>query len=170
MKNVLVSGALLLLLFQVTASEIHETWNEEQSKIIELNRWVALAPKEAGFEAYAELFHPDFTNWYMAGDKESLRTRADYLSLVKDWLEAGNYATFSKVTPISIDIFGDVAYIRQVKEEHFHHSDQAPTKFVGHFASVMKKHKGKWTFYRTSFDTRYRGPMAAESATTEPSR
>jgi len=37
-----------------------------------------------------------------------------------------------------------------------------PTMFVGHFASLMKKHNGQWTFYRTSFDTRYRGPMPTQ--------
>lgn len=141
------------------ADEHIESWNKEQLKVIELNRWVALAPKEAGYEAYKALFHPEFTNWYMAGDKKALRTRSEYLALVKDWLDKGNYATYSKVTPISIDVFGEIAYIRQIKEEHFHHPDQAPTKFIGHFASVMKKHEGKWTFFRTSFETRYRGPM-----------
>ena len=157
----------LFLSQSIKASEKHsaseENWSEEQLEIIELNRFVALAPKQVGYEAYAELFHPDFTNWYMAGDKKNLRSRAEYLSLVKDWLDARNYATFSKVDPISIDVFGDIAYVRQVKEEHFFHPDQPPTKFIGHFASLMKKHKGKWTIYRTSFDTRFRGPFSDKS-------
>lgn len=42
-------------------------WTEDQRAIIEVNRWVPLAPKEAGFDAYAALFHPDYTNWYMVG-------------------------------------------------------------------------------------------------------
>ncbi|BDX05853.1 nuclear transport factor 2 family protein [Planctobacterium marinum] len=158
----LIFGSLFLS-SSIAAPDKHsaseQNWSEEQLEIIELNRFVALAPKQVGYEAYAELFHPDFTNWYMAGDKKSLRSRAEYLSLVSDWLHAGNYATFSKVDPISIDVLGDLAYVRQVKEEHFYHPDQPPTKFVGHFASLMKKHNGKWTFYRTSFDTRFRGPF-----------
>ncbi|MFC3094519.1 nuclear transport factor 2 family protein [Alteromonas sediminis] len=158
---------LLLLVCQLTlASENahlgeNTEWDDEQSAIIEVSRWVALAPKEAGFQAYSDLFHPDFTNWYMAGDEKSVRGRDEYLSLVKDWLEAGNHATYSEVTPVSVDVIGDIAYIRQIKEEHFHHPDGPPTMFIGHFASLMKKYKGKWTFYRTSFETRYRGPRAS---------
>lgn len=150
---ILVSGTCL------SADETKENWNKDQLEIIEVNRWVPLAPKEAGYEAYAELFHPDYTNWYMVGDKEMLTTREQFLGGVKRWLDEGNYANFSKVVPISVEIFGDIAYVRHLQEEHFYHPDKAPTMFVGHFASLMKKHKGKWTFYRTSFQHRYRGPI-----------
>jgi len=156
--------ALFILPITTHTKELDKNWNEEQLKIIELNRWVALAPKQAGYEAYTELFHPNFTNWYMAGDKKSLRSRAEYLALVKEWLDAGNYAIYSKVEPISVEIFGDIAYVRQIKEERFHHPDQPTTQFVGHFASLMKKYNGKWTIYRTSFDTRYRGPLKQENS------
>ena len=159
MKNY-ISLLLLLVFVRSVTADIPETpWNKEQLEIIELNRWVPLAPKEAGYEAYSNLFHPDYTNWYMAGDKESLSTRSQFLTAVKSWLDAGNYATLSKVEPISVEIYGDIAYVRHLQEEHFHHPDQPPTKFVGQFASLMKKHNGKWTFYRTSFQSRYRGPI-----------
>ncbi|WP_164078388.1 YybH family protein [Alteromonas facilis] len=155
----LFCASLFILLSLETVSVNAQDWNKEQLDILELSRWVALAPREAGYNEYAALFHPDFTNWYMAGDKESLRTREQYLSLVKNWLEQGNYATYSKVVPISVDVFGDIAYVRLIKEERFHHPDTPPTQFIGQFASLMKKHNGKWTFYNTSFDTRYRGPL-----------
>jgi len=54
---------------------------------------------------------------------------------------------------------GDIAYIRHLQEEHFIHPDGSRSKFIGHFAGLMKKHKGKWTFFRTSFQERYRGPI-----------
>lgn len=147
------------ILLSLSTGVFGQDWNKEQLDIIELNRWVALAPKEAGYQAYAALFHPDFTNWYMAGDQASLRTREEYLALVKKWLDDGNYATYSKVVPISVEIFGDIAYVRQLKEERFSHPNEEPSQFVGQFASLMKKHNGKWTFYRTSFQTRYRGAL-----------
>lgn len=155
LNKFLMAAILLVKSTGVFAQE----WNEEQLQIIEVNRWVALAPKEAGYDSYAALFHPDFTHWFMAGDRASLRTREEYLSLVKQWLDDGNYATYSKVVPISVDVFGDIAYVRQLKEERFHHPSEEPSQFVGQFASLMKKHEGKWTFYRTSFQTRYRGPL-----------
>ena len=162
-----ISGWILLLLatHSIFAEEQGESWTQEQLEIIELTRWVAMAPKQAGYQAYADLFYPDFTNWYMSGDKTSLRGREEYLALVKDWLSAGNHATYSEVDTISVDVIGDIAYIRQIKEEHFQHPDQPATKFVGHFASLFKKHKGKWRFYRTSFDTRYRGPLDGSDIT-----
>ncbi|GHF24889.1 hypothetical protein GCM10017044_19560 [Kordiimonas sediminis] len=165
----IVSFVLALLISSTVsvADEAKNVWSKEQQEIIELNRWVAMAPKEAGYEAYAALFHPDYTNWYMEGDQRSIRTRDAYLDAVKSWLDAGNYATYSKIVPVSVDIIGDVAYIRNLAEEHFHHPDQDPTKFVGHFVSLMKKHEGKWTFYRTSFQTRYRGPIEGAEISLE---
>lgn len=156
-----ISIILVFIVFsiQVKAENREKIWNKDQLEIIEINRWVPLAPKEAGYEAYATLFHPDYTNWYMVGDKDTLTTREQFLGGVKKWLEAGNYATYSKVVPISVEIFGDIAYLRHLQEEHFHHPDKAPTMFIGHFASLMKRHNGKWTFYRTSFQHRYRGPI-----------
>jgi ketosteroid isomerase-like protein len=158
-KIITLLAALLIAVKATHADETAPNWDKDQLEIIEVNRWVPLAPKEAGYEAYAALFHPDYTNWYMVGDKEALTTRAQFLGGVKRWLDAGNYATFSKVVPISVEVFGDIAYIRHLQEEHFHHPDGEPTMFVGHFASLMKKHNGKWTFYRTSFQHRYRGPI-----------
>jgi len=157
----LITILIILLVFplQVLSAEKVKAWSKDQLEIIEVNRWVPLAPKEAGYDAYAALFHPDYTNWYMVGDKESLTTREQFLGGVKKWLDAGNYAIYSKVVPISVEVFGDIAYVRHLQEEHFHHPDKAPSMFVGHFASLLKKYKGKWTFYRTSFQHRYRGPI-----------
>lgn len=168
--NLIKQLALLIIILaafmgNVSAKEEQTTWNDEQLKIIELTRWLALAPKEAGFDVYAALFHPDYTNWYMAGDKSTLRNRAQYLALVKKWLDAGNHATESEVETISVDVFNDIAYVRQIKKEQFYHPDKTPTKFEGHFASLLKKHNGKWTFFRTSFDTRFRGPIDATPTT-----
>lgn len=158
----------LALIFGSTAPAFAADWSDDQKQIIEVNRWVPLALKEAGFESYAKLFHPEYTNWYMRGDKDSLTNRAQFLGGVKTWFEKGNYATFSYVEPISIEIFGDLAYVRHLQEEHFIQADGSRSKFVGHFASLMKKHEGKWTFFRTSFQERYRGPINEGALTIVP--
>lgn len=156
-----ILNALLLVFVAVFANAATAgEWDADQREIIEVNRWVPLALSEAGFEAYADLFHPDYTNWYMGGDTGFLTTREEFLSSVREWFEAGNYATYSKVLPISVEVFGDIAYVRHLQEEHFVVDDGEPTQFVGYFASLMKKHNGKWTFFRTSFTERYRGPLA----------
>ena len=155
MMKFFLAGLLLSLCSQVGGIN----WTKDQLEIIEKNRFVPLALHEAGFDAYASLFHPDYTNWYMMGDHERLTDRETYLNNVKVWFEAGNYANYSKVVPISIEIFGELAYVRHLQEEHFVHPDGRKSKFVGHFASLMKRHEGEWTFYRTSFQERYRGPI-----------
>jgi len=152
--KITILAALILL---SSSFAIADDYSKDELEIIELNRWVPLVLKEAGFEAYTELFHPDYTNWYMQGEEGILTTREQFLGGVRGWFEDGNYANFSEVQPISIDILGDVAYFRHIQEEHFVHPDGSQSMFKGYFASIMKKHEGKWTFYRTSFSELYRG-------------
>lgn len=156
-KTLLLTLTLLTSSF-ASASE----YSKDELEIIEVNRWVPLALKEAGFEAYTALFHPEYTNWYMRGEEGILTTREQFLTGVKGWFEDGYYANFSEVQPISIDIFGDIAYLRHIQEEHFVHPDGTKSMFKGYFAAIMKKHKGKWTFYRTSFSELYRGKYPRE--------
>lgn len=160
MKQVLIITILFIVHFNAALAD---EWTMEQKEIIARNEAVPLVLKEKGFTAYAKMFHPDYTNWYMPGDKDSVRSRENYLDSVKDWFENGNYAIYSKVTPISVEIVGDIAYEQHVQEEHFIDANGNKTKFIGHFSSLMKKYEGKWTFYRTSFQERYRGPLVIGS-------
>ena len=91
-------------LWVFASSVAAQQWDKDQQAIIEVNRFVPLALKEVGFDGYAALFHPDYTNWYMIGDLERLTQREQYLANVKVWFEKGNYANFSKVVPISVAI------------------------------------------------------------------
>ena len=156
--------ALLLLWLTIASESVFSDpnssqWNEEQLAIIELNRWLPLSLDKEGFNAFSEYFHPEYTNWYMKGDKQSLVDRDEYLSRVKAWHDQGNYATKSEVIPISIEVFGDIAYIRFIQVEHFANKEKELTMFIGQFASLLKKHNGRWKMYRTSFQERYRGPL-----------
>ena len=100
----------------------------------------------------------------MTGVKQLL----PFLNAVKGWFENGNKATFSHVVPISIDIFGDHAYVRHLQEEHFVDEQGGTSKFIGEFASIMKKVDGHWRFYRTSFQQRYRGPIIDDAPSLLP--
>lgn len=163
----LIRFALFLSMVSASALASQEQWSQDQAEIIEINRYVPLALKEEGFTAYSELFHPDYVNWYMAGDKNSLLDRKAFLDGVRKWFEAGNYATYSAVVPISIEVMGDLAYVRHLQEEHFLGPGGKKSKFIGQFAGLMKKHQGKWTFYRTSFQERYRGDLGGSDMTLD---
>lgn len=165
MKPLTIGLAVLWTIFSTPSMAEEKQWTAEQQNIININTWVPLALKEAGFDEYSKLFHPDYSNWVMSTDPIRVLNREQFLSGVKSWFEKGNFAHFSYVEPISVDVMGDIAYVRHLQEEHFTHHDGTQSKFMGHFASIMKKHQGRWTFYRTSFDTRYRGPIEGTDKT-----
>jgi len=123
----------------------------DREQVMALERDVALVLANEGFDAYAALFHPEYTNW-SGGD--GVLDRQTYLDRVKPWYEAGNRAVATDIRPVSIEIMGDLALSRYTLREKF--SDG--TAFVGRFASLARRHEGRWRLYRTSFSTIYRGP------------
>lgn len=104
-----------------------------------------------GFDAYAALFHADYTNW--SGGVEAV-DRATYLARVRTWHDAGNRAVATEMHPVSIEIEGDLAISRYILREEFNDG----TAFVGRFTSVARRTDARWQLYRTSFTTAYRGP------------
>ncbi|MGE0815474.1 MAG: nuclear transport factor 2 family protein [Vicinamibacterales bacterium] len=125
---------------------------EDRAQVLALERDVALVLAKQGFDAYAALFHADYTNW--SGGDAAL-DRQTYLDRVKTWYDAGNHAVAVNIRPVSIEIMGDLALSRYVLREQF--SDG--TAFVGQFASLARRHERRWLLYRTSFSTIFRGPV-----------
>lgn len=125
---------------------------KDRAQVLALERDVALVLAKEGFDAYAALFHPDYTNW-SGGD--AAVDRQTYLAGVKPWYDAGSRAVAVDIRPVSIEIMGDLALSRYTLREEF--SDG--TAFVGRFASLARRHEGRWLLYRTSFSTIFRGPV-----------
>ncbi len=124
-------------------------WSAEQSLLIEMNRQVALTLKREGFEAYSALFHPEYSNWFMG--VLPVRDRAVFLRDIKKWFDAGNYAVASDIEPISVDIDGDTAHLRLKQTEHFTDAKGTLSSFSFHGVHMMKKVRGLWRFYASSF-------------------
>lgn len=143
----LISITAGLLFFCSSAGA--QSWNAEQQQLIDINQDIPLKLKRDGFAAYSAQFHPDYTNWYMSNPKP--KPREEFLGSVKQWFGQGNYATASQLTPISIQIEGETAYMRFVQKEDFIDAKGKKSSFTGLFASLMKKSDGKWLFYATSF-------------------
>ncbi|WP_308911531.1 nuclear transport factor 2 family protein [Pseudokordiimonas caeni] len=130
-----------------------EGTSADREAVLKLEESIALVLANDGFEPYAALFHPDYTNWI---NQDVLMTREDYLNAVRGWYDAGNKAVSTHLVPISLDIHGDIAISRSRLREDFNDG----TAFVGRFVTVSKKTDGVWLLYRTSFTTDYRGPAA----------
>lgn len=142
--------ALALLLSPLTVPIAHADPAADRRAVEALEQSYAMVLAEQGFEAYAALFHPDYTHW---ADGGVVRDRATFLASVRRWYDAGNRATAVSMKPISTDLLGDYALARYELREDFSNGES----FVGRFTSVVRRHKGRWLGYRTSFQTLYYG-------------
>lgn len=154
-KRVTILAALLVLFVLPTARAADV--NIERRSVEALEKSYAMVLAEQGFEPYAALFHPDYNHW---ADGGAVRDRAAFLASVRTWYDAGNKAVAVSMRPISTDILGDYALARYELREDFNNGES----FVGRFASVLRRHEGRWLAYRTNFQTLYYG--ATESAPT----
>ena len=139
----------------VTATDDIATSSHEQAEIqrvIELEKSVAVVLGEQGFDAFSALFHPAYENW-ANGDK--VLKRQAYLDGVRPWHEAGNKAISTAMDHVSTELFGDLASSRYRLREDFNNGQT----FVGYFTTLAKKHQRRWTLFRTSFTTLYRGDL-----------
>lgn len=125
----------------------------DQRAVRELEAGVALVLTRQGFDAYAALFHPDYSNWTGRGAPIN---RAEFLAGVKQWHGAGNHAVAVALQPISFEVFGDVALSRYRLREDF----KDGSSFVGRFTSLTKRAAGRWLLFRTQFETEYQGETA----------
>jgi ketosteroid isomerase-like protein len=123
----------------------------DRDEIRALEEGVALVLANEGFESYAALFHPEYTNW---SGGPNVMEREAFLEAVRGWYDAGNRAVAAEMRPMSIEVLGDLALSRYVLREEFNDG----TVFIGRFASLARRHEGRWKLYRTSFSTVYRGP------------
>lgn len=123
---------------------------DEERDVLAMERDLALVLTRDGFNAFAALFHDDFTLWIDGRET----TRAEYLPPVAAWRAAGNGAISTQMRPVSIDVFGDLALSRYVLRENFVDG----TSFVGRFVSLARRGDGCWQVYRTTVFTLYRGP------------
>ena len=147
-KNLLLALALAALV--PTPAMADEPSPEDAQELHTLHARVALVLDEEGFEAFSELFHPDYTNW-SSGD--TVTRRKEYLAGVERWYAEGNHAIHTQMAPVSVEVFGDIALSRYLLREDFNNGKS----FVGTFASLSRRDAGRWKHYRTNFTTLYRG-------------
>jgi len=124
--------------------------DDQEAAVLNMERDLALVLTRDGFDAFSAQFHDDFTLWIDGREV----ARADYLPPVAAWRAAGNGAVSTRMLPVSVDIFGDLALARFVLREDFIDG----TSFVGRFVSLARRDNGCWRVYRSNVFTLYRGP------------
>lgn len=123
--------------------------DDQEAAVLNMERDLALVLTRDGFDAFAAQFHDDFTLWIDGREV----ARADYLPPVAAWRAAGNGAVSTRMIPVSVDVFGDLALSRFVLREDFIDG----TSFVGRFVSLARRDNGCWKAYRSTVFTLYRG-------------
>ena len=86
--------------------------------------------------------------------RDQVRTRKEYLGLVKDWYDAGNRATGSEVETIDfIPVAPDMTlYLHSQREEFNDPNDSTITRTRDiRFVTIYKKEQGQWKNYFTAF-------------------
>lgn len=141
----------MISLASAARADSTEAPGQVQVAVRQLEERVARVLAVDGFDAYAALFHPDYSNW---GDGGVARDREAFLSGVRRWHAGGGHALSTQLTPLSVEVFGDLALSRYVLREDFNDGNA----FVGRFVSLAKREQGRWLLFRTSYTTLYRGP------------
>jgi hypothetical protein len=119
-----------------TAPAAHFGTSNDEVLVLALERDVALVLANEGFDAYAALFHPEYTNW-SGGD--AVLSRSEYLDRVRLWYNAGNRAVATAIKPVAIEIVGDLALSQYTLREE----SSDGTAFVGRFASLARRHEAR---------------------------
>jgi len=140
--------ALLLL----TATPlVAQEWSEEEQQLVD---WVDRFAAEAyvgDVDTYLAWFHPDFTAWnYSAAAPVDIESFREIVSKL-----LGAYDSFElEVTPLSVQLIGDVAVMHLGYRETMTASGGTEATLEGRWTATLKKEGGEWRFFTwTWFDT-----------------
>ena len=143
MRNTLAWIGSMLLLPVAHATD----WSAEQREVIDFLESAPATLATGDLDAYMDLYHPEFTNWYMTLD-EAQPYEVVARAIAKN--AAGFEIEGFRVVPITVEIDGDRAFVRYVEEELVK-QDGAETWRRFPFVALLKRDDERWRFYRTSY-------------------
>lgn len=142
----------VILLLGCAQKEENYTISEEDKKEIEaLKKNIPLILANEGWEAYEKTFSKNYQNWHMLGDE--VRNREEYLSLVKQWYDAGNRANDSEVESVAfIPIAKNkVMYLhKQIEKFDLVDTEENVARDI-RFIGIFIKEDGEWKVDFTAF-------------------
>ena len=150
--NSRVTYGLTLLVFLVTAGQVSASteaaeWTPEQQAVIDA---VSKGPIgiETDFDAWADGYADAWTYWRV-GDTE-VRPRDRHMSLVREYIDAGNRPTAFDLEPVHVVIRGDVAMLRLIATEILR-SAEGETRIVRYASATMLTREGdQWKTLATN--------------------
>ncbi|MFQ5547657.1 MAG: YybH family protein [Woeseia sp.] len=148
MKIKFCAGVIAILLsVSAIASEVN--WKPEELEVIRFLESLPKAYATGDLGSYLDKYHEGYTNWYMTTDR--VHNYAEIAEAVRRSQEAGYRILDFRVTPITIEIDDDRAFVRYVEEEKAldENGKEAWSKF--HFAAILVRSEGRWKLWRTDF-------------------
>ncbi|CAM1347387.1 hypothetical protein [Tenacibaculum crassostreae] len=145
--------AIVVILFLGCSQETDDYVVSKQDKeeIEALKKNLPLILANEGWKSYEKKFSKNYQNWYMLGDQ--VRNREEYLSLVKQWYDAGNRANDSEVESVAfIPIAKNkVMYLhKQVEKFDIVNTEKKVSRDI-RFIGIFIKEKGEWKVDFTAF-------------------
>lgn len=126
--------------------------SEDVQAIDELARTLPMSLSNEGWKAYESKFSSNYTNWSMLLD--TIRTRDEYLSIVKQWYDERNRATDTEMCTlelIPIDA-NTVLHLKALKEEFNDPANSTATRERDlRFVSIYTREDGEWKTHFTAF-------------------
>jgi hypothetical protein len=128
----------MLIALLGAASRAHaQPTDADRDAILSLAAEVPLVLRDQGFEAYAGLFHPQFSKWFI--ESGTVRERAEFLADIRHWNDAGNRAVSAELKPVSLHVDGDVAVLRSVMRERFRDVQGSESAFTFRATTVFRE-------------------------------
>lgn len=150
LKYLFLAGSIFILGCNTTES--YQITQKDKKEIETLKRSIPLILANEGWEAYEKMFSKNYQNWHMLGDE--VRNREEYLSLVKQWYDAGNRANDSEVESVAFIPLAKnkVMYLHKQIERFDLVNEKNKTisrdiRFIG----IFIKEDGRWKVDFTAF-------------------
>ena len=144
-----VLAGVIALFAALSANASDQNWNAEQLGVIRFLESLPQTYASGDLTNYMDLYHEGYTNWYMTTDK--VHNHAEITEVVQRSHEAGIRILDFRVTPITIEVEGDKAFVRYVEEEMALNDEGAEEWSKYHFAATLVRTDGRWQFWRTNF-------------------
>lgn len=150
LKYLFVAGSIFILGCNTTES--YQITQKDKKEIEALKKSIPLVLANEGWEAYEKIFSKSYQNWHMLGNQ--VRNRSEYLSLVKQWYDAGNRANDSEIESIAFIPLAKnkVMYLHKQIERFDLVNEKSKTvsrdiRFIG----IFIKEDGRWKVDFTAF-------------------
>ena len=152
-RRPLSPAAALLLLAGLSGSaagqEPASSWSPEQLAVIELaGRGPVGIEDPRIFAEWESRYHPDWTYWRMG--TEEVRPRDVHMGLVRGVMEGGVKVTGYELTPIRVQVQGDLAVLSANSVETLEQADGSTLVVRYSQTTTFVRESGRWLVYASS--------------------